>query len=86
MMRGIFSKISKSHIFNYAALVILAMLAAFNYEIFVHPNSFAPSGVNGIATMIQYLLNFSVGYMSLLINIPMLIVAAIRFAATGFLK
>ena len=61
---------------SYLALIALAFLAALNYEIFVHPNQFAPAGINGIATMVQYLLNFSIGYMSLLINIPMLIVAS----------
>ena len=66
----------KHPIFQYFALAILAFLAALNYEIFVHPNHFAPAGINGIATMVQYLLNFSIGYMSLLINIPMLIFAA----------
>ena len=69
-------KLLQSPVFSYFALAILAFLAALNYEIFVHPNQFAPAGINGIATMVQYLLNFSIGYMSLLINIPMLIVAA----------
>lgn len=63
-------------VFRYLTLVVLAFLAALNYEIFVHPNHFAPAGINGIATMVQYLANFSIGYMSLLINIPMLAVAA----------
>lgn len=66
----------RAPVFGYLALVVLAFLAALNYEIFVHPNHFAPAGINGIATMVQYLLHFSIGYMSLLINIPMLIVAA----------
>ena len=45
------------------------------YEIFVFPNNFAPAGINGIVTMIQYLFHFKVGYLSLIVNIPMLIVA-----------
>ena len=45
------------------------------YEIFVFPNSFAPAGINGIVTMIQYLFRFKVGYLSLIINLPMLAVA-----------
>ncbi len=35
------------------------------------PNQFAPSGLNGICTMIQYVSGVSVGYLSLLINIPL---------------
>ena len=46
-----------------------------NYEIFVFRNAFAPAGINGIATMVQYLFDFSVGYMSLLINIPLSLLA-----------
>lgn len=50
-------------------------MMAVNYEIFILPNPFAPAGINGIATMIQYKLGFSVGYMNLLINIPLCVLA-----------
>ncbi len=59
---------------TYFVIVFLAVIAAFNYTLFVFPNRFAPSGVNGICTMIQYVTGISVGYMSLLINIPLAIV------------
>ncbi len=72
-----FRKLIASPGVQHLSLAVYAFLYALNYEIFIHYNDFAPSGVNGIATMIQYLFNFSVGYLSLLINIPMLIVAAI---------
>ena len=58
---------------DYAVLVAMALLMALNYEIFILPNAFAPSGLNGLATMIQYLFHFSVGYFSLLMNIPLAI-------------
>ena len=48
---------------------------ALSYKLFVFPNNFAPSGVGGIATMVQYVLKFNAGYLNLLINIPILIVA-----------
>ena len=44
-------------------------------EIFVFPNDFAPAGIMGLATLIQYLFHFSVGYLSLIINLPMLVAA-----------
>ena len=44
---------------------------ALNYQIFILQNAFAPSGLNGLATMIQYMFHFSVGYFSLIINIPL---------------
>lgn len=60
---------------QYVLLVLLAVVAAFSYEIFVYPNDFAPSGVAGISTMVQYLFHISAGYLTFLINLPMLIVA-----------
>lgn len=58
---------------TYLVIVFVAFAAALNYELFVFPNQFAPSGLNGICTMIQYLTGISVGYLSLLINIPLAI-------------
>ncbi len=55
----------------YLVLIAMAIVMALNYEIFILNNAFAPSGLNGLATMIQYLFNFSVGYFSLLMNIPL---------------
>ena len=60
-------------ILTYCVIVVLALIAAVNYEIFVFPNRFAPAGLNGICTMIQHITGISVGYMSLLINIPLAI-------------
>lgn len=62
---------------EYAAIMTLAVAMALNYQIFILQNAFAPTGINGIATMVQYLFHFSVGYMSLIINIPLAILAFI---------
>ena len=56
---------------TYLVIAGVAMLSAVNYELFVFPNQFAPSGLNGICTMIQYLFGISVGYLSLIINVPL---------------
>ena len=56
---------------TYLVIVFLALGASVNYEIFIFPNQFAPSGLNGICTMIQYVTGISVGYLSLLINVPL---------------
>ena len=58
---------------TYAMIVLIAFVGAVNYQLFVFPNQFAPAGLNGICTMIQYLSHISVGYLSLLINIPLAI-------------
>ena len=57
--------------FTYSTIVFLALLGALNYQLFVFPNRFAPAGLNGICTMIQYVSGISVGYLGLLLNIPL---------------
>ena len=58
---------------TYLVIVVVALVAAVNYELFVFPNQFAPSGINGICTMIQHITGISVGYLSLLVNVPLAI-------------
>ena len=60
-------------VITYLCIVAIAMICALNYNLFIFPNKFAPAGINGICTMIQYLTGINVGYMSLLINIPLAI-------------
>ena len=50
---------------TYLFIVGLALLNALSYQLFIFPNSFAPSGVNGICTMIQHIFGVNVGYLSL---------------------
>ncbi len=64
---------SAKKVVSYLVIGALAMLAALSYELFVFPNRFAPSGINGICTMIQHLTGISVGYLSLLVNVPLAI-------------
>lgn len=61
--------------FSYISVISVAILLAFNYHIFIVENNFAPAGLNGIATMIQFKTGFSISYMSLLINIPLCVFA-----------
>lgn len=60
-----------------AVLVTLAasFLSAFGLHYFVYSASFAPSGVDGIATMLRELTGWNAGIFSLLFNIPLLLVA-----------
>jgi len=60
---------------TYIYIVLIAVLLAFNYQLFIVENGFAPAGLNGIATMVQYKTGFSIGYMSLIINVPLCILA-----------
>ncbi len=58
---------------TYLAIVLNAVVSALIYQLFVFPNDFAPAGVGGICTMIQYVFGINVGYLSLLINLPLAI-------------
>lgn len=62
---------------SYCIICLIAILLAFNYQLFIVKNGFAPAGLNGIATMIQHKTGFSIGYMSLIINIPLCVLAYI---------
>ena len=65
--------VAAKKIWTYFVVALIAFVAAVNYELFVFPNSFAPSGINGVCTMIQHVFGISVGYLSLLINVPLAI-------------
>jgi len=65
----------KQTVRSYVLVALLAAAMGLNYELFVFPNAFAPAGLNGIGTMVQYLFHFSIGYLSLIINIPLILFA-----------
>lgn len=58
---------------TYLVIACVGIIGALNYELFVFPNQFAPSGVNGICTIIQHVFDISVGSLSLVINVPLAI-------------
>lgn len=60
-------------VLTYLFIVAVAMVYALSYHLFVFPNKFAPAGLSGICTMIQYVFGINVGYLSLIINVPLAI-------------
>jgi len=60
-------------IVSYLMVVLIALMMALNYQLFVFPNSFAPAGLNGIFTMIQHVLGFKLSYTSIILNVPLAI-------------
>lgn len=62
-------------LFSYIIIIAMALILAVNYRFFIIENNFAPAGLNGIATMIQYKTGISISYVSLLVNIPLCILA-----------
>ena len=65
-------KLAKKSI-TYLLIIGLALLNATSYQLFIFSNRFAPAGINGVCTMIQYIFDINVGYLSLMINIPLAI-------------
>ena len=61
-------------ILTYVVIVLIALICALNYELFIFPNRFAPAGLNGICTMIQYIFGINIGYMSMIINVPLALI------------
>ena len=60
---------------SYALVTGLACVMGVSYELFVFPNACAPAGINGLATMLQFLLHINIGYLSLLMNLPLILLA-----------
>ena len=58
---------------SYLMVVLIALMMALNYQLFVFPNSFAPAGLNGVFTMIQHVLGFKLSYTSIILNVPLAI-------------
>ena len=56
-------------ILTYVVIFLTAWLSALSYILFVFPNNFAPAGINGLCTMIQYALGIRVSIMNLLVNL-----------------
>ena len=60
---------------SYAVVILIALMMALNYQLFVFPNSFAPAGLNGVFTMIQHVLGFKLSYTSIILNVPLAIIS-----------
>lgn len=56
---------------TYGLILAMSSLSAVNYTLFVFPNQFAPAGLNGLCTMLQYVTGITVSSMNLIINIPL---------------
>ena len=60
---------------NVAIILVFSIIVALGLHIFVYNADFAPSGVDGIATILQYVTGINAGYFTFLINLPLLIIA-----------
>ena len=62
-------------VLDYLIVTVIAVLGALNFQVFVFPNNFAPSGLNGILTIIRHVFGINFGMLYLFLNIPLLIAA-----------
>ena len=58
---------------DYLAMTVGAAAYALSVSFFTAPNSIAPGGVTGIATMLNYLMYVPIGATALILNIPLFI-------------
>lgn len=63
------------HFFSVAVTLCTAFLVGLGMHIFIYPNDFAPSGVDGLAAMLQKLTGVNAGLFTLAINLPLLVAA-----------
>lgn len=66
---------TKDIVIKYALIVVGAAFYAAGFEFFLYPNSIIVGGVNGLSMIINYLTGLPVGVMSVIINIPLFIIA-----------
>ena len=67
---------------TYALIVLNAFLYALNFAIFVFPNNFAPAGLSGLCTIFQHVTGLSMGYLNLLMNVPLAIAVYFKISKT----
>ncbi len=65
----------RSDVINVLLTLCAAVIGAVGMHVFVYPLAMAPTGVDGIATMLQYVTDINAGYFSLILNIPLICVA-----------
>lgn len=65
----------KTHLLDALFILLGSGATALGLAVFTAPNQIAPGGVSGIATALSYLTGLPVGALSLVFNVPLMIVA-----------
>ena len=65
----------KKEIKNIVVMLLSSVISAIGLHVFVYPSNFAPSGVDGLATILQKLTHINAGIFNFLLNLPLLIAA-----------
>ncbi len=65
----------KKEVVNILLLLFACAFGAFGMHVFVYPSNFAPMGIDGIATMLQELTGYNAGIYTIVLNVPLFILA-----------
>lgn len=65
----------REYVVKYALVALGSTLFAAGFQFFLYPNSIIVGGVSGIAMIINYLVGLPVGIMTIVLNIPLFIIA-----------
>ncbi len=60
--------------FSYAQILVGSLIGAAAYPMFLTPNRIAPGGITGVAMILNFLLQWPVGTVSLILNIPLFLI------------
>lgn len=74
----------KTAICNYFLIIVGAAFYAAGVVLFLEPNQMVPGGISGISVMVHAYTGIGTGILTFAFNIPLLIVAVIRFGRRFF--
>ena len=76
-LRSVFRKnpAAAERFFSYAQILLGSLIGGAAYPLFLTPNRIAPGGITGIATILNHLLHWPVGTVSLILNLPLFIIS-----------
>ena len=60
--------------FSYVQILLGALVGGAAYPLFLTPNRIAPGGITGVATILNHLLHWPVGTVSLILNVPLFLI------------
>lgn len=76
----------KKIIKEYILIIIGCIFMSLGIVLFLLPNQLSSGGFSGITTVLYYLFNFKIGTTTLLMNLPLFVIAFIRLGKKFFAK
>ncbi len=76
----------KRNIIDVIAIILGCTLMALGVVLFLLPNQLSSGGFSGITTVLYYLFGFKMGTTTLIMNVPLFIIAFFKFGKRFFVK